>query len=111
MVTLTPSWTTVSGRTETARSAMTCSSTTGETASWLTVVGKMSPPVGVGAGVKKGKGVLLLHSGTHVGQSERVRRGVAPVSSAATIAASPATATKVMILANILSIGWLGYWY
>lgn len=69
------------------------------------MVGKMSP-VGVATGVKKGKGVLLLHSGTHVGQSERVRRGVA-TSLAATIAANTVTAKKVNILTNILSDGWI----
>ena len=65
-------------------------------------------PVGVGSGVKKGKRVLdWWHSGTQVGQDERVRSGVG-VSSAATKIASTATAAKVVILANIvISGGWV----
>lgn len=89
--------------TSTPRATMTYSALTGR-ARLSAVVGKTSP-VGVATGVKKGKGVLLLHSGTQVGQSERVRRGVG-TSSAATTVASTATAKPVKILANILA-GWL----
>lgn len=75
-----PSWTTVGSRTKTrfsrfaastARPTITYSSLAG-IAAWVALVGKASP-VGVGAGVKKGKAESDLHSGTQVGQSDKVR--------------------------------------